>query len=121
MKAGHWVGDEGFDVVIADYKLDIKCQHSHYRPTSKWFWNVPEKTAHNPNKDCDGYIWVYKKTGDDINYEIIGWMFRKDFLEQATFHKEGDKKGRNGKYTMDTLDLTEDHMMDLGELRRSMF
>jgi len=121
IKNQHWSADEGFDINLGGFKLDVKCQISKYNPHSNWLWNVAEKTAISPNKECSGYLWVYKKLGDDYTFEFIGWMFRTDFLEQSSKHLKGEPKGKNGFYLLDTYDITEDHMMDIGELRRSMF
>jgi len=119
-KRRRWSKDDGFDIIMCGYKLDIKCQPSPYLPRSNWLWNVSEKVAISPNKECDGYLWVYKKTGKDHSYEIIGWMPRGEFLEKATFHLKGaSKKFQNGEYTTNTYDIGEEYLMDVMDFKRS--
>jgi hypothetical protein len=121
VKEQHWTGDEGFDITICGFKLDVKCQHSKYQPNTKWLWNVPDEVARDPNKECEGYLWVYKKTGNDYNYRLIGWMPRGEFIEKALFHTKGEKKPyQNGFYTMDTLDIRWPFMHGVGDFKRSM-
>lgn len=121
LKAGHWIGDVGNDIELLGYKFDVKTQLSNYSPTYKYRWNIPYDMAHNPNKECDGYIWTFKKLGDDTRIEIIGWMWRQDFIDQARDNEDGaEMDGHHGFYKCRTYDITEEHMNDLMEFKRSM-
>lgn len=41
----------------------------------------------NTKQRCDGYIFV---SVYDDTAQVIGWIWKKDFYEKATFYKKGD-------------------------------
>lgn len=79
-----------YDLIVNDYKIEIKTQSVKYKPESTWTCHVP---ACNINQQCDFYCFVF------INKDLSkGWIAGK--ITRQKFHeiKKFKKKGEIGFY-----------------------
>lgn len=110
--------DEGWDITINGVKFDIKTQVTSYVPPKDFYYNISAKIVDKP--EVEAYLWVVKSPHDDRRYYLVGWLFRDEFKDKATFHPEGEiMRGQSKPYTMDTYDVPESYLRDLSFLRQS--
>ena len=76
---GELINTFKYDLVLPDgRRLDIKTKLTGYLP--------------KPDYDCDGYIFV-RVLSDYQKGWVLGHISKKDFKDNSTYHKKGDKEG----------------------------
>ena len=75
-----------FDLIVNDYKIEIKTQSVKYKPESTWTCNVP---AANSTQQCDFYCFVFINKDLSKGW-IAGKITRQKFNEIKILKKQGE-------------------------------
>jgi hypothetical protein len=87
---GELINTFKYDLVLPDgRRLDIKTKLTGYLPKPDYDCSV---TDFQIDYDCDGYIFV-RVLSDYQKGWVLGHISKKDFKDNSTYHKKGDKEG----------------------------
>ena len=87
---GELINTFKYDLVLPDgRRLDIKTKLTGYFPKPDYDCSV---TDFQIDYDCDGYIFV-RVLSDYQKGWVLGHISKKDFKDNSTYHKKGDKEG----------------------------
>ena len=89
----NYVGSYDYDLIINEYKIDVKSKVTSVIPKGNYNCCV---YSYNTRQKCDYYMFVRIKFDLTIGY-ILGGIKKEEFYNKAIFNKKGDYDG-NGYY-----------------------
>ena len=104
------VDDYNFDIIYSGMRLEVKAKPTTVIPREGHSASVGLLSQH---QECDRYVFFRIKYLTSIKVEgkynreykglekiyLMGDISKKDFWDQGTLHKQGDKEGNNGFIT----------------------
>ena len=79
--------DGGFDVLFMNKKIDVKTRRKPFEPEPTDYFDIPIIQLNYQNH---AYIFCSHNFKEDI-VSIVGWIYKDDFVKNATLFKKGTK------------------------------
>lgn len=80
-----------YDVITTGgKKLDVKTKERNVACLESYLATVAD---YNTKQECDGYVFlsIYTNSDDAYVVEVMGWLPKDEFYQQAKFYREGDR------------------------------
>lgn len=87
---------DDLDFTVKHMKIDVKTQSSNTIPKEHYRLNLTAKQAEHkkhPKNKVNTLVFARMTLPEDAVF-IFGWISKHDFLNQATFHREGEQVGK---------------------------
>ena len=90
-----------YDMVIQDYKIDVKTKKTTVSPKDYYLCSV---SAFNTTQKCDFYFFVRVDQNLEVCY-LLGYKRKDRFLKEASFKRKGDLDINGWKFKDDCYNI----------------
>jgi hypothetical protein len=104
-----------YDIILNDKKYDVKTKRCTSVPLPNYECSI---AAYNPNQECDYYIFT-RVLSDYSNCWILGYISKKEYLDNARYCKKGEKDEKSSfgwRFKANCYNLEINKLNDINDL-----